>query len=84
MLSVALLPLMLCGCLTVNGLTPIDRTLPTTPAFIKAAIVPEPRADEPLVVIAARERSGRLRNEAVIGQTRDWYADLRTSFATKK
>lgn len=56
-----LIPLMLTSC--AGSIDAPAVTLPPVPACLTSpAVVPEPQVGEPLAVIAARERAGRLDN----------------------
>jgi hypothetical protein len=46
--------------------------------------VAEPRAGEPILLIAARERAGRQRANTVITNMVDWYEAVRQSYGEEK
>jgi hypothetical protein len=66
------LSLIVSGCASV-GREPIVRNLPAAPAFAQPVSVQEPRVGEPQLAIAARERSARKQNAAIITRFRGWY-----------
>jgi hypothetical protein len=56
------------------------RQLPLAPEFARPVTVVEPRAGEPILVIAARERAGRQWANTVITNMVDWYEAVRRSY----
>lgn len=71
---------MLAACVS-SGSAPARRDLPPVPGFIKPVVVSEPREGEPAVLVAARERAGRVAANRVITAFRDWYAGVRADYA---
>lgn len=61
----------------------LDRQLPPPPAFARPVAVKEPQVGEYLLVIAARERAGRLEANARIQDFNEWYADLQRGYGGK-
>ena len=74
--------MMLSGCetsgSTSNRVT--TRSLPYPPAWAKAVSVPEPKAGENSVAVIARERAGRIQNQAKIEKFHDWYLTVRKKY----
>lgn len=58
----------------------MSRDLPATPEFARPTTVAEPKVKEPLVLIATRERQGRLRNAETINKFRNWYDRVREEY----
>jgi len=81
LIAATLLSLTVAGCGSFPGKEPIARNLPATPGFAQAVSVPEPRAGEPLLAIAARERAARKQNAATIARFRGWYGGVRKSYS---
>lgn len=73
---------MLTACAS-TGMEPIARNLPATPGFAQTVAVPDPKAGESAIAVAARERAGRKRANAVIVNFRNWYSDVRKSYGAK-
>lgn len=65
----------------VNSGSPVRRDLPAAPEFAKPVVVPEPKRGETLILVAARERAGRLQANRIIVAFRDWYAGVRSDYA---
>ena len=59
---------------------PIARTLPAAPGFAQPVARPDPRAGESLLVVAKRERQGRIEANGVITRFRDWYSGVRQRY----
>ena len=76
------LNLIVSGCASV-GREPIARNLPAAPAFAQPVSVQEPKVGEPQLAIAARERSARKQNAAIITRFRGWYGSVRQSYGSK-
>lgn len=74
---------MLAACVS-SGSAPAQRDLPPAPSFAKTIIVADPREGEPAVLVAARERAGRVAANRVITAFRDWYGDVRRDYAGEK
>ena len=73
----------LSGCASLPGKEPIARTLPPTPNFAQPVSVAEPRAGEPLLAVASRERAGRKQNAAIITRFRGFYGNVRREYGAK-
>lgn len=76
--AAALIALALAGCQTDGALV---RHLPDWPAMCRGAAVKEPRPGEELLVIAARERSGRLKANRTIRACGEWYSSVAEDYA---
>lgn len=72
---------MLAACAGPPARAPLERQLPPVPSFARAVAVPEPKRGEYLLVIAKRERDGRLEANARIIAFREWYGDLVRAYA---
>lgn len=77
----ACLTLMLSGCAKSADVSVIRPNLPPPPDWAKAVSVTEPKADEDALVVAARERGGRIRANAVITNFHGWYENVRAGYA---
>lgn len=75
--------LIVSNCGSLPGKEPIARDLPEAPKFAKPVSVPEPRAGEDQLAIAARERAGRKQNGVTIKRFRDWYFEVRKEYGSK-
>lgn len=71
------------GCASLPGKEPLARNLPPTPGFAQPVSIAEPRAGEPLLAVASRERAGRKQNAAIISRFRTWYGDVRREYGAK-
>jgi len=80
MLAVACLAMASAGCSTSSRKEPLARSLPAEPAFAREVGVPDPRVGEDVLVVAARERAGRLQANAVIRRFRGWYGEVRRGY----
>jgi hypothetical protein len=69
------------GCGSRPGREPIDRTLPVRPAYVKPVERPDPRAGESLLVVAKRERQGRIEANGIIERFGGWYDGVRRRLA---
>lgn len=69
----------LASCAT-SGKPQLARSLPPRPDFAKPEAVPDPKAGEDAVTVAARERSGRVRANARLARFGAWYDDIRTQY----
>ena len=78
-LSIAIL---LSGCAgSGSGLNQlVRRDLPAPPAYLHPVRVPEPRAGEGAVEVAARERAGRLKANSIIRAARTQWERLRRTY----
>lgn len=70
---------MLTACVS-TGKEPIARSLPATPGFAQPVSVPDPKAGESAIAVAARERAGRKRANGIIVNFRNWYGGVRKSY----
>lgn len=70
---------MLSGCVATQG--PSSRQLPAEPAFARPVTVADPAAGESAIVVAARERAGRQKANAIITNMVEWYRGVRQSYA---
>ncbi|GEC15888.1 hypothetical protein NWI01_17800 [Nitrobacter winogradskyi] len=75
--------LMLGGCAS-RGIEPLARNLPATPAFAKTVSVPDPKAGESAIAVAARERAGRKRANTTILNFRKWYGGVREAYGNQR
>lgn len=80
MLVATLLTMTLSGC-GPSGEPPTARALPPPPDFAQAVQVAQPKAGEPLVAIAARERAGRIAANGRLIGLRKWYEGVRADYA---
>jgi len=83
MLAAACLVMACAGCSTSGPREPLARNLPLEPAFAREVMVSDPRVGEDMLVVAARERAGRLQANAVIRRFRGWYGDVRRSYGAE-
>ena len=81
-ISACLLGLTLSGCAS-PGREPLARNLPPPPAFAKPVAVPDPKAGESAIAVAARERAGRKRANATIVNMTNWYSGVRQQYGAK-
>jgi hypothetical protein len=58
----------------------VRRELPPAPAYMQPVAVPEPRTGENAVVVAARERAGRLKANTIISNARVQWEKLRKTY----
>lgn len=78
--------LALVGCTASNSgvREVIRRDIPGPPSYLSPVIVPEPKAGEDVLVIAGRERAGRLKaNRIILGARSQWKAMQQTYRRTK-
>ena len=75
------LTLMLSGCARSVDPVVIRPQLPAPPDWAKAVSVTEPKTGEDALVVAARERGGRIRANAVITNFHGWYESVRAGYA---
>ena len=59
----------------------VSRDLPVAPAYLQPVAMPEPRAGENAVAVAARERAGRLKANTIIRNARAQWEKLRRVYA---
>ena len=59
----------------------VSRDLPVAPAYLQPVAMPEPRAGESAVAVAARERAGRLKANTIIRNARAQWEKLRKAYA---
>lgn len=69
---------MLSGCVASGS---PDRSLPALPAYLRRVDVPDPKAGEELLAVAARERLGRVQANCIIENTSEWYERVRKAYA---
>ena len=62
----------------------IRRDLPAAPAYLRPVAVPEPKAGENALSVAARERAGRLKANTVIRSARAQWEKLRAAYKASK
>ena len=74
---------MLAGCNSSPAREPLTRQLPGFPAYGRPVAVPDPQAGESAITVAARERQGRKRANAIIANLAGWYAGVRQSYGPK-
>jgi hypothetical protein len=68
------------GCMGA-GQKVLVRNLPPAPAYAQPVLVADPRVGDDALVVAARERLGRVQANCVITHFRDWYARVRQAYA---
>lgn len=73
---------MLAGCVT-SGKPPLQREFPRPPGWMQPVKVQDPKAGEPLLEIAARERAGRLENASIIVRARKLWEGARDRLGAK-
>ncbi len=69
------------ACSTLPGEPPVARQLPAEPDFARPVKIADPRPGESAIVVAARERAGRLQANRVIEAFRGFYSSVRASYA---
>lgn len=69
------------GCSTFASPAVAPVALPPLPACARPVDVATPAVGEPLLLIAARERAGRLEANRNIACVSSWYQALREGFA---
>lgn len=74
---------MLIGCGS-GGIEPLSRNLPPSPSFAKPVTVPDPKAGESAIAVAARERAARKRANSVISNMAGWYDQVRQNYGAAK
>ena len=85
MLPALLMTLLLANCASSGSVREIvSRDLPPAPAYLQPVAVPEPKAGEQLVTIAARERAGRLKANTIILKGRAQWERLRQDYKATK
>ena len=77
----ACLTLTLSACATSADVSVIRPQLPAPPDWAKAVSATEPKTGEDALVVAARERGGRIRANAVITNFHGWYESVRAGYA---
>jgi hypothetical protein len=58
----------------------VRRDLPAAPAYMRPVTVPDPRAGEDALTVAARERAGRLKANTIIRNARAQWDKLRAAY----
>lgn len=77
--------LSLAGCVTSGSSREVvTRSLPGPPSYLNPVAVPDPRAGESLITIAARERAGRLKANGIITSARGQWSALQKTYARKR
>ena len=76
------IPLLLTACAgSGSGLSEVvRRDLPAAPAYLTPVAVPDPKAGEDALNVAARERAGRLKANSIIRNARAQWERLRTTY----
>lgn len=83
MLGAALLSLSLIACSASNSAAVIPRNMPGVPAYMKPVYVADPKIGEDPLIIAARERAGRIQaNRIIVRGGKEWSA-VQKEFASK-
>lgn len=73
--------LLLAGCAGSGSVREIvRRDLPAAPAYLNPVLVPEPKAGERTLAVAARERAGRLKANTIIRSARAQWERLRQTY----
>ena len=73
--------LLLAGCAGSASVREIvRRDLPAAPAYLNPVLVPEPKAGERTLAVAARERAGRLKANTIIRSARAQWERLRQTY----
>lgn len=62
----------------------VSRDLPPAPAYLQPVTVPDPKAGEDLVLIAGRERAGRLKANRIIVNTKTQWEKLRKDYKASR
>jgi hypothetical protein len=71
----------LLGACQTAGQKVLVRNLPPAPAYAQPVPVSDPRVGDDALVVAARERLGRVQANCVITHFRDWYERVRQAYA---
>jgi hypothetical protein len=58
----------------------ISRKLPSPPTWVNPVKVKDPEVGESSVGVIARERSGRIQNEAKLIRFKDWYLNVKKQY----
>ena len=76
------IPLLLAACAgSGSGLRDVvRRDLPVPPGYLAPVLVPDPKAGENAVNVAARERAGRLKANTIIKNARAQWDRLRAVY----
>lgn len=82
-MSAVCLSVMLSGCVTSDN-PPLQRNLPAAPSYVRPVSVSDPKAGDDALVVAARERAGRIQANCVITSFKSWYEGVRTSYSGGK
>lgn len=62
----------------------VRRDIPAPPSYLAPVAVPEPKAGESVLAVAARERAGRLKaNRIIIGARGQWKTMQKTYQRTR-
>lgn len=62
----------------------VQRDIPGPPAYLQPVLVAEPKAGEKVVVVAARERAGRLKANSIIRNARDQWNKLVQAYRARR
>lgn len=75
----------LAGCAS-SGASPKDlaRELPAPPAYLAPVPLPEPRAGQPVEIVAAENRSAAIQANSRLRDGRAWFDCLRAQYASGK
>jgi hypothetical protein len=71
----------LLGACQTAGQKVLVRNLPPAPAYAQPVLVTDPRVGDDALVVAARERLGRVQANCVISHFRDWYDRVRQVYS---
>lgn len=81
LLPAASILLLLTGCAGSSSVRDIvSRDLPAAPAYLRPVAVPDPKAGDDAIAIAARERAGRLKANRIITNARTQWEKLRVDY----
>jgi len=58
----------------------VRRDLPAAPGYLNPVAVPDPKAGEDMLAVAARERAGRLKANTIIRNARAQWDKLRKTY----
>jgi len=77
-LSILLLLTACAGSASVREI--VRRDLPAAPGYLNPVAVPDPKAGEDMLAVAARERAGRLKANTIIRNARAQWDKLRKTY----
>jgi hypothetical protein len=76
---------MLTACGSSSAIKPpVARELPKPPSYMQEVHVPEPKEGEDLLVVATRERRGRLKANKIIKRSRAAWGTMRATYKRGK